>query len=152
RAPRRRHRPRRGRPPRAAASRLGAGAPRAPPPDPPGDDAARGRPRAAPLRGRVTLDLDRLLEGSSRTFALSIPLLPEPTRRQVGIAYLLFRIADTFEDAAVWPAERRIAALAEFRALLDSPERGTAEAAVRRWMDGPPTAHAGYRTLLAETP
>jgi len=55
--------------------------------------------------------LDDLLEKTSRTFALSIPMLPEPTRRHVGIAYLLFRIADTFEDAARWPRDRRLAAL-----------------------------------------
>jgi len=47
--------------------------------------------------------VEELLEKTSRTFALSIPVLPEPTRRQVMIAYLLFRIADTFEDAAHWP-------------------------------------------------
>ena len=34
-------------------------------------------------------DLALLLEKTSRTFALSIPLLPEPTRREVMIAYLL---------------------------------------------------------------
>ena len=43
--------------------------------------------------------LEELLENTSRTFALSIPVLPEPTRRQVMIAYLLFRIADTFTDS-----------------------------------------------------
>ena len=65
-------------------------------------------------------DLDDLLEKTSRTFALSIPVLPEPTRREVMIAYLLFRIADTFEDAAHWPPEERIAALADFN---DAPAR-----------------------------
>ena len=40
--------------------------------------------------------LEDLLEKTSRTFALAIPVLPEPTRRQVMIAYLRFRIADTF--------------------------------------------------------
>ncbi|MGH9442493.1 MAG: squalene/phytoene synthase family protein [Thermoanaerobaculia bacterium] len=70
-------------------------------------------------------NLDDLLEKTSRTFALSIPLLPEPTRREVSIAYLLFRIADTFEDAELWsPAERR-KALSDFAALLDmSSEAG----------------------------
>ncbi|HZD06425.1 MAG TPA: squalene/phytoene synthase family protein, partial [Longimicrobiales bacterium] len=43
-------------------------------------------------------DLGRLLDRTSRTFALNIPLLPQPTRREVTVAYLLFRIADTFED------------------------------------------------------
>jgi farnesyl-diphosphate farnesyltransferase len=45
--------------------------------------------------------LHDLLTKTSRTFALSIPELPEPTMREVTIAYLLFRIADTFEDATV---------------------------------------------------
>ncbi len=62
--------------------------------------------------------LDGLLEKTSRTFALSIPLLPEPTRRQVSIAYLLFRIADTFEDAELWSPEERKKALADFSELL----------------------------------
>src|SRR5580658_3414801 len=48
-------------------------------------------------------DVDRLLLHTSRTFALAIPQLPEPLRREVGVAYLLFRIADTFEDATRWP-------------------------------------------------
>ena len=43
---------------------------------------------------------DQLVK-TSRTFALAIPLLPQPTARQVTVAYLLFRIADTFEDASV---------------------------------------------------
>src|SRR4051812_37988052 len=52
--------------------------------------------------GRPTADIDRLLLRTSRTFALAIPELPEPLRREVGVAYLLFRIADTFEDANRW--------------------------------------------------
>ena len=47
---------------------------------------------------RLTAHLDGLLLKSSRTFALSIPLLPDPTRREVTVAYLLFRIADTFTE------------------------------------------------------
>lgn len=41
-----------------------------------------------------------LLDGVSRTFALTIPALPERLERVVGNAYLLCRIADTIEDAA----------------------------------------------------
>jgi len=47
-------------------------------------------------------DLRDLFQKTSRTFALSIPVLPEPKNREVMIAYLLFRIADTLEDAAHW--------------------------------------------------
>lgn len=40
----------------------------------------------------------RLLEGVSRTFALTIPQLPAALRDTVGNAYLLCRLADTIED------------------------------------------------------
>lgn len=42
---------------------------------------------------------DHALQGVSRTFALTIPELPESLRLVVGNAYLLCRIADTLEDA-----------------------------------------------------
>ncbi len=95
-------------------------------------------------------NLDDLLEKTSRTFALSIPMLPEPTRRHVGIAYLLFRVADTFEDAAQWPRAKRIAALAEFAGLLET--QGGEPAAAARWLADVPVSHAGYLELLRETP
>jgi farnesyl-diphosphate farnesyltransferase len=97
-------------------------------------------------------DLERLLEKTSRTFALSIPVLPEPTRREVMIAYLLFRVADTFEDAAHWAPEERIAALAEFSGLLRFPSRETAERLSRDWVERQVAHHAGYQELMAETP
>ncbi|MEM7541299.1 MAG: phytoene/squalene synthase family protein [Pseudomonadota bacterium] len=43
---------------------------------------------------------DYILQGVSRTFALTIPQLPEPLCRAVSNAYLLCRIADTIEDDA----------------------------------------------------
>lgn len=95
-------------------------------------------------------DLADLLERTSRTFALSIPRLPEPTRLAVTLAYLLFRLADTFEDAAAWPRARRDQALADFLALLDDPAR--ARALATGWVAGRPTEHAGYLDLLAATP
>lgn len=39
-----------------------------------------------------------ILQGVSRTFALTIPVLPYPLSRVVSNAYLLCRIADTIED------------------------------------------------------
>ncbi len=41
---------------------------------------------------------DLILQGVSRTFALTIPQLPESLRDVVGNAYLLCRITDTIED------------------------------------------------------
>jgi farnesyl-diphosphate farnesyltransferase len=108
-------------------------------------------------------DIDHLLEKTSRTFALSIPLLPEPTRQQVTVAYLLFRIADTLEDAAAWPRERRLTALGAFADLVEDlsdkhvempPERARREVAELsgRWCEGLPSEHQGYLELLASTP
>ena len=42
---------------------------------------------------------DAILQDVSRTFALTIPLLPNDLCRVVGNAYLLCRIADTLEDS-----------------------------------------------------
>lgn len=101
-------------------------------------------------------DLERLLVATSRTFALAIPLLPEPTRREVTISYLLFRVADTFEDASSWPRERRVEALERFAGLLERPDPGpdpaaTAEVA-RAWAAEVPCEQTGYRDLLAALP
>ncbi|MFK7817968.1 MAG: squalene/phytoene synthase family protein, partial [Planctomycetaceae bacterium] len=56
--------------------------------------------------------VESMLLRTSRTFALNIPLLPDALRMQVGIAYLLFRIADSIEDGI--PSSR-----AEKRRLFD---------------------------------
>ena len=45
----------------------------------------------------------RILQGVSRTFALTIPQLPPALYRAVANAYLLCRIADTIEDDAGLP-------------------------------------------------
>ncbi len=51
---------------------------------------------------------DHILQGVSRTFALTIPQLPTPLCRVVSNAYLLCRIADTIEDEpAITPEQKR---------------------------------------------
>jgi farnesyl-diphosphate farnesyltransferase len=107
--------------------------------------AAQSGPPSGPA------ELHPFLQKTSRTFALSIPFLPEPARTEIGVAYLLFRIIDTFEDAARWPAAARIDALARFVGLLDGPPH-EAERAVADWLRTPPIDHAGYLELLAATP
>jgi farnesyl-diphosphate farnesyltransferase len=97
-------------------------------------------------------DLNDLLVKTSRTFALSIPLLEEPTREQVTIAYLLFRIADTFEDAAVWSRAERVAALRGFADLVARGPESEADDAARSWVRSRPTGHAGYLELLEAAP
>jgi farnesyl-diphosphate farnesyltransferase len=97
-------------------------------------------------------DLEDLLQKTSRTFALAIPVLPEPTRREVMIAYLLFRIADTFEDASHWEPAARRAALATFEELLRDWRPDETARAAEGWSAAGPSEHAGYRELIAETP
>ncbi len=98
--------------------------------------------------------LDTLLERTSRTFALSIPRLPEPSRLAVTLAYLLFRSAASPEDSSCWPRAARLEALDAFQRLLESdpPSPEAARALARQWEAAPPCEHAGYRELLRETP
>lgn len=105
------------------------------------------------------IDLEGHLEKTSRTFALAIPRLPEPTRRAVTVAYLLFRVADTLEDAAAWTRAARVACLDDLTALLRDPALvvdgvvpARAEALSRAWADAGPSEHPGYLALLRDTP
>ncbi|MEO6192814.1 MAG: squalene/phytoene synthase family protein [Thermoanaerobaculia bacterium] len=103
-------------------------------------------------RGSRRVDLEQLLIATSRTFALAIPLLPEPLRREVTLSYLLFRVADTFEDAASWPRALRVEALGRFDELLENPGREEIEKVSRRWAEEVPCEQLGYRELLADLP
>jgi farnesyl-diphosphate farnesyltransferase len=63
------------------------------------------------LESLAQLDDDQLqaalLEGVSRTFALTIPQLPQPLYQAVANAYLLCRIVDTIEDEVSLSAEQK---------------------------------------------
>ncbi len=91
------------------------------------------------------------LQGVSRTFALTIPQLPESVRIVVGNAYLLCRIADTIEDCvSLNPDEKRRFAerFVDVVAERESPERFAAELAPRL-IEGVLDAE---RDLVAHTP
>lgn len=96
--------------------------------------------------------LDRLLMRTSRTFALSIPVLPEPTRGEVRVAYLLFRVADTLEDATRWPPAKKVDELGRLAGLVGRPSTNGARSLAARWLGDPPLNHDGYLELLAELP
>lgn len=102
--------------------------------------------------GAQPVGLRPLLQKTSRTFALSIPLLPEPIQTEVATAYLLFRIIDTFEDATRWEAARRVKALGLFVQLIESEDGHDLRELTARWLDDPPLEHPGYLELLAATP
>src|SRR4051812_43676102 len=70
-------------------------------------------------------DMLALLRGVSRSFYLSIRLLPAPLRRPIAVAYLLARATDTVADTADLPAPEREEKLRVLSAAIE----GQADAA-----------------------
>lgn len=94
---------------------------------------------------------DRILQGVSRTFALTIPQLPAPLSQVVGNAYLLCRIVDTIEDDKQLGNEQK----RQFADLFIRVVRGEAEASVFADSLAPlltGTATSEERDLIAHTP
>ncbi|MES2176271.1 MAG: phytoene/squalene synthase family protein [Gemmatimonadota bacterium] len=67
-----------------------------------------------------------ILPSVSRTFALSIRVLPGELGRAVLVAYLLCRIADTLEDEPVMAAPAKAALLDELARCFDDASRANA--------------------------
>lgn len=61
-----------------------------------------------------------ILRQVSRTFALTLGILPRPLRRPITIAYLLARTTDTIADTEVLPKASRLDAIARIRDALDA--------------------------------
>ncbi len=59
--------------------------------------------------------LQSLLRDTSRSFYLTLRILPRAVRPQVGLAYLLARTTDTIADSELVPLESRLQALAALR-------------------------------------
>jgi farnesyl-diphosphate farnesyltransferase len=89
-----------------------------------------------------------VLPAVSRSFALSLRVLPAPLRGPFGVTYLVARTADTLADTAARPPAERASALRAVRAALQDdaasavPAPGSLEAALP----------AGERVLLARWP
>ncbi|HWH50653.1 MAG TPA: squalene/phytoene synthase family protein, partial [Gemmatimonadaceae bacterium] len=64
---------------------------------------------------------DEILPSVSRTFALSIRMLPGSLGGAVRDAYLLCRVADTIEDEPVLPAQEKAEFLDALAACFDEP-------------------------------
>lgn len=105
---------------------------------------------AAPTAADETFQVD-ILQGVSRTFALTIPVLPDALCRAVGNAYLLCRIADTIEDDAGldWDAKQRYSAWFLGTVLGERDAEGFADELAPRLA---PHATAAERELIANTP
>lgn len=67
-----------------------------------------------------------LLKGVSRSFYLTIRVLPGPLRVPIQLAYLLARAADTIADTPALPPETRLEHLKRLRTRLDCESNNTA--------------------------
>ena len=65
--------------------------------------------------------LGEVLKGVSRSFYLSIRVLPSGMREPVAVAYLLARAADTIADTRALPPSQRLRSLLMFRAQVEGP-------------------------------
>ena len=65
--------------------------------------------------------LEGLLRGVSRSFYLTLRVLPASLRQPVGLAYLLARAADTIADTRLLSPSRRLDNLLAFRRQLEGP-------------------------------
>jgi len=71
-------------------------------------------------------ELRKLLRRVSRSFYLTISMLPQRIRPQIGIAYLLARATDTIADTQLVPVKRRLDALRDLReTILESAQGRT---------------------------
>src|SRR5260370_30724279 len=59
--------------------------------------------------------LGDLLQATSRSFYLTLRVLPARVRPQIGLAYLLARTTDTIADTEILPLDQRLDALEKLR-------------------------------------
>ncbi len=92
--------------------------------------------------------LDReVLRDVSRSFYLSLRLLPGPMRPAVSVGYLLARASDTLADTHAAPVADRVALLDGFAAELDGGSDGWRQGKALAEFRGRQT-HAGEKALL----
>jgi farnesyl-diphosphate farnesyltransferase len=89
--------------------------------------------------------LTTLLRPVSRSFYLTLRVLPRNIRPQIALAYLLARTTDTIADTDIVPAEQRLAALQQLRERI----LGTGRAALDFGALARQQGSAAERTLLA---
>src|SRR5471030_136951 len=60
-------------------------------------------------------EMSSLLRATSRSFYLTLRVLPARVRPQIGLAYLLARTTDTIADTEILPVAQRLDALQKLR-------------------------------------
>ncbi len=67
------------------------------------------------MSAALPANLDDLLRATSRSFYLTLRVLPCAIRPQIGLAYLLARTTDTIADTEILPVAQRLEALKKLR-------------------------------------
>ena len=107
--------------------------------------------------------MQALLRDTSRSFYLTLQVLPRSVRPQIGLAYLLARATDTIADTELVPVDERLAALEALRdrilgvrtdpislTRLAMSQRGRSAIAEKRLLDQIETAVAQLDRLRPE--
>ncbi len=93
--------------------------------------------------------LDPILRGVSRSIFLTLRVAPRATRRQLGVAYLFCRAADTIADTRLLSRETRLETLRLFRSQFDAEAPRLEEVREIARRTGAPQAIPEERALLA---
>lgn len=91
--------------------------------------------------------LSQILPRVSRSFYLSLRVLPKSVRRPIGLAYLFCRAADTIADTALLPPATRLTYLEQYRAAFR--EGGCPDVATLRHALATSQQNPAERELLA---
>ena len=67
------------------------------------------------MSAALSENLEQLLRATSRSFYLTLRVLPRAIRPQIGLAYLLARTTDTIADTEILPVTQRLEALKTLR-------------------------------------
>src|SRR6058998_2087401 len=102
-------------------------------------DITADKPCLPPLKAEQKFLLEDLLRDVSRSFYLTLRVLPAEIRPQISLAYLLARASDTIADTEAVASAERVAALRAYAGDIKAP-------ASRR------TPNYGVRQLAAALP
>ena len=91
----------------------------------------------------------RLLKSVSRSFYLSIRLMPAVLRPTIGVAYLLARASDTIADTETVPRGLRLRRLTDFEKLIKGGSSPHAMTSIQRDIQ---PAHPGEKELIRTLP
>lgn len=94
----------------------------------------------------LSAELNGLLKSVSRSFYLSLHVLPRPVRGYLSLGYLLARASDTMADSATVSVAQRLELLDQFTAAVD----GEFSPALRKGVGELRVPHPGEQLLMTQ--